>query len=376
LNIKTHNRTMDQSQIAEVVERYLKGEMDSQEKQAFEEARKNNPELDQAVVEYHFFFEEMVRYGEVRRFKSNLYDTHHTLQENGEIKELQLTAGTRIINMWNKYRRVVAVAASIAGITTLFISGMITLFSPNRPIRDIEELRRKVSNLEKQSSNQTAEIKNFKSKIEPGADVKFGGTSFLIDQKGYLVTSAHVLKGANRIYVQSNDGVDYLAEIVKEDLNTDIAILKITDEEFKGNKQLPYGLGKSKNDLAEPVFTMGYPKDEIVYNEGYLSAKSGLQGDTMSFQITISANPGNSGGPVFNKNGEVIGILNARQASASGVVFATKAKYIQTLVDEIKNSVKEENIRVKTVSTLKGISKPEQARKVQDHIYMVKVVLS
>jgi serine protease Do len=367
---------MDQSQIAEVVERYLKGEMDSQEKQAFEEARKNNPELDQAVVEYHFFFEEMVRFGEVRRFKSNLYDTHHTLQENGEIKELQLTAGTRIINMWNKYRRVVAVAASIAGITTLFISGMITAFSPNRPIRDIEELRRKVSNLEKQSSNQTAEIKNVKSKIEPGADVKFGGTSFLIDQKGYLVTSAHVLKGATRIYVQSNDGIDYLAEIVKEDQQTDIAILKITDEEYKGNKQLPYGLGKTKNDLAEPVFTMGYPKDEIVYNEGYLSAKSGLQGDTMSFQITITANPGNSGGPVFNKNGEVIGILNARQASASGVVFATKAKYIQTLVDEIKKNDKDENIKLKTTSTLKGIAKPDQVKRVQDHIYMVKVVLS
>lgn len=367
---------MDQSQIAEVVERYLKGEMDSQEKLAFEEARKNNPELDQTVVEYHFFLEEMVRYGEIRRFKSNLYDTHHTLQENGEIKELQLTAGTRIINMWNKYRRVVAVAASIAGITTLFISGMITLFTPNRPIRDIEELRRKVSNLEKQSSNQTAEIKNFKSKIEPGADVKFGGTSFLIDQKGYLVTSAHVLKGANRIYVQSNDGIDYLAEIVKEDLASDIAILKIKDDEFKSPKVLPYGISKSKSDLAEPVFTMGYPKDEIVYNEGYLSAKSGLQGDTMSFQITITANPGNSGGPVFNKNGEIIGILNARQASANGVVFATKAKYIQKIVDEVSKDNTKEPIKVKTISNLNGFSKSDQVKKVQDHIYMVKVVLS
>jgi S1-C subfamily serine protease len=96
----------------------------------------------------------------------------------------------------------------------------------------------------------------------------------------------------------------------------------------------------------------------------------------MSFQITITANPGNSGGPVFNRNGEVIGILNARQASANGVVFATKAKYIQTLVDEIKNSDKEKNIKIKTASTLRGISKPEQAKKVQDHIYMVKVVLS
>ena len=367
---------MDQSQIAEVVERYLKGEMDAQEKLAFEEARKNSPELDQSVVEYHFFFEEMNRYGELRRFKSNLYDSHHTLQENGEIKELQLSAGTRIINMWNKYRRVVAVAASIAGITALFISGIITIFTPNRPIRDIEELRRKVSNLEKQSSNQRAEINNFRTKIEPGADVKFGGTSFMVDQKGYLVTSAHVVKGAKRIFVQSVEGIDYLAEIIKVDLTTDIAILKITDEEFKGLRQLPYGIGKAKTDLAETVFTMGFPKDEIVYDEGYLSAKSGLQGDTMSFQITITANPGNSGGPVFNKNGEVIGILNARQASANGVVFATKAKYIHQLVDEIKKSDKDENIKLKAASTLKGASKPEQAKKVQDHIYMVKVVLS
>ena len=124
---------MEQFELAEVVERYLTGEMGPEEKHAFEEMRKNNPELDQTVVEYHFFLEQMGRYGEIRRFKSNLYDTHQTLQESGEIKELQLTAGTRIVNMWNKYRRVVAVAASIAGITALFISGMMTIFNPNTP---------------------------------------------------------------------------------------------------------------------------------------------------------------------------------------------------------------------------------------------------
>ena len=130
----------DQLQLAEMVERYLKGEMDPQERQSFENMRMNNQEIDQMVVEFHFFLEEMSRYGAVRRFKSNLYDTHHTLQENGEIGELQLKTKARIINMWNKYRRVVAVAASIAGITALFISGMLSLFTPKAPFRDIEEL--------------------------------------------------------------------------------------------------------------------------------------------------------------------------------------------------------------------------------------------
>ncbi|MFZ9743054.1 MAG: S1C family serine protease, partial [Chitinophagaceae bacterium] len=192
---------------------------------------------------------------------------------------------------------------------------------------------------------------------------------------GFLVTSAHVLKGAKKVYVQNIEGKDFLTEIVHEDQESDIALLKINDADFTTTGSLPYGFSRKKTDLSEPVFTLGFPKDEIVYNEGYLSAQTGLEGDTMSCQITITANPGNSGGPVFNKNGEVIGILNARQASANGVVFATKSKNIYHLIESLKESDKDLNIRMKANSSLKGSNRSNQVKKVQDHIYMVKVVL-
>lgn len=197
----------------------------------------------------------------------------------------------------------------------------------------------------------------------------------MIDTKGYLVTSAHVLKGAKQIFVQSNEGNDLLAEIVIQDPKSDLAVLKINDEDFKSPKQLPYGFSKTQTDLSEQVYTLGYPREEIVYNEGYLSAKTGLDGDTMACQITITANPGNSGGPVLNRNGEVIGILNARQASANGVVFATKSKNIFRLVQELNENDKDLDIRIRSNSSIRGNSRNQQVKKVQDHVYMVKVIL-
>lgn len=365
---------MEQHQLAETLEQYLKGELSNEERAAFEALRKTQPEIDQMVVEYQYFFGEMDRFGQIRRFKSNLHDTHHTLQENGDIKDFEPNSKTKIINLWSRYRRVIAVAASIAGVTALLISGMITVFSPRAPLRDIQELRRKVSHLEQQSSKQRAEFNTIKTKIEPGSDVKFGGTGFLVDPKGYLVTSAHVLKGAKKVYVQNSEGIDMLADILHQDMAADIALLKINDPDFKPIKQLPYGFKQNQNDLSEPVFTLGYPKNEIVYNEGYLSAKTGLGGDTMSCQITISANPGNSGGPVFNHHGEIIGILNARQASANGVVFATQSKHLFRLIEDLKGE-ENLNISIKKSSSVRGALRSQQVKRVQEHVYMVKVVL-
>jgi S1-C subfamily serine protease len=106
-----------------------------------------------------------------------------------------------------------------------------------------------------------------------------------------------------------------------------------------------------------------------VYGEGYLSSKSGNSGDTTTYQVSISANPGNSGSPVFNKKGEIIGIISSKQTNAEGVVFAIKSKNIYKALDEIK---KDEPIKLPTGKSLKGMEREQQIQKIEDCVFMVK----
>jgi S1-C subfamily serine protease len=159
---------------------------------------------------------------------------------------------------------------------------------------------------------------------------------------------------------------------VKLDVARDVAILKIDDAEFKPVGSLPYGIRKATTDIAEPIYTLGFPRDETVYGEGYLSAPTGFNGDTLSYQIAIAANPGNSGGPVFNYDGEVIGILSTKEIQAEGVVFAIQSKYIYDAVDDLKKDTTYQNLRLPLKSGVRGMDKKQQVKKIQDYVFMVK----
>jgi serine protease Do len=365
----------------EAVERYISGQMTPDERVYFEQLRKSNPEVDQAVVEHTFFLQQMNRFDEVRKFKTILNDTHIHLAEKGEIKSSKLKGRARVVYLFNRYKRVSAIAASIAGITALTISALVWSLSPAKPNThlndDVEVLKRKLNDLQKTTHILNTKIDDVKA--QPGQEqpvaipYNTSGTGFLIDTRGYVVTNAHVIENAKNIAVQGSDGRELNATAVYTDLVKDLAILKISSKEYKSPGTIPYSIKKGAADLAEPIFTLGFPRNEIVYGQGYVAAKTGFQGDSLALQITIAANQGNSGGPVLNRNGEVIGVLTGKQKTAEGAVFAIQSKYIYTALNELQKDTTFQNVKMPGGSVLKGSDRTQQVKKISDFVYMVKV---
>lgn len=357
------------------IERYLEGRMLPDEKKFFEELRTTHQEIDQMVVEHKLFLHNMDEYADVKHFKDSLNNIHSKLAATGDIRSSEEPNGFtgKVVELWNRYKRVTAIAASIAGVTALFISALAIYFSPVADKGQLERLSRDIEVIKRnqQVTNNTLQ-QVAEPKIPKGAILKTGGTAFLIDGKGYLVTNAHVLDGSGAIVIDK-DGRDYNSTILSIDRKKDLAVLKIDDEDFIPVNNLPYGIRRTQPDLGEELFTLGYPRDEIVYNMGYLSAETGYKGDTSSCQLSLTANPGNSGAPVFNANGEIVGIISTRQTQAADIVFALKSNNIFNLIDSLKSTdTSFRNIKLPRTSSLKKMDRVSQVKKAENYVFLIK----
>ena len=364
---------MEDMQLLELVDRYVEGSLNAEELEFFEQYRTTDVRTSRFVTEHIAFLQQLTDYSQRRDLETSLHEVHASLMESGSIHEM--APKTKVIDLWRRYRRVIAVAASIGGFTALAISGMVMYFTPKANTATVEQLSRKVHKLEitQNALNNQIKIEQKANKIPVDVNIQSGGTSFLIDARGYLVTNAHVIGDFTNVVVQNNKEQEFKARIVSIDRVADLAILHIEDSDFKPLNTLPYGFKKSGADLGEEIFTLGFPKDEIVYGQGYMSAKTGFNGDTLACQIAVAANPGNSGGPVINKSGEVIGILSTRQAMAEGVVFAVKTTTIYKALDEVKQTdTSFQSIRLPAASLLKGLDRVQQIKRIQDCVFMVK----
>lgn len=174
-------------------------------------------------------------------------------------------------------------------------------------------------------------------------DVKvWSGTGFALNN-GYLVTNWHVAEDARTIYVygiRGNFTKKYIAEVVAKDKINDLAILKISGNGFPGFGTVPYKIRTNTAEVAEEIWVLGFPLtdimgDEVKYTDGRISALSGYDGDVSTYQISAPIHHGNSGGPVFDENGNIIGIASSgiQSVQTQNVNYAVKASYLKNLVE-------------------------------------------
>jgi S1-C subfamily serine protease len=138
---------------------------------------------------------------------------------------------------------------------------------------------------------------------------------------------------------------------MKDKVN-DLAILKVDSKDFKLDKEIPYTINFDLKDVGTEVFTLGYPMidimgSEVKFTDGKISSKSGLDGDIRTYQITTPIQPGNSGGPLFNYDGDVVGIivstLSRENYDAENVNFALKSNLLKNLIDACPETIELSN---------------------------------
>lgn len=205
---------------------------------------------------------------------------------------------------------------------------------------------------------------------------KSSGTGYAISSNGYIVTNHHVTNGATSIKIRGINGdfsKTFTAKIIIEDKNNDLSIIKIDDSNFTTLGTIPYVIANRTSDVGSSVFVLGYPLratmgDEVKLTNGIISSKSGFQGDVTSYQVTAPIQPGNSGGPLFDEKGSIIGIINAKHVGAENASYAIKASYLMNLIDLMPNTPK-----LQTVSTVAGKSLTEQVKILKKYTYIIEI---
>ena len=182
---------------------------------------------------------------------------------------------------------------------------------------------------------------------------KSSGSGFFLTSNGIIATNAHVVENAEKINIQISNEIgnfEYSAKVLLVDTKNDVALIKIDDNEFKGLNEIPYSLIE-KAEIGEKAFTIGYPLNDVMgtnykVTDGIVSSISGIDDDMRYYQISVPLQPGNSGGPLFNSSGDVIGITSARLNSKAvgieveNVNYAIKISYLLNLYDMLPNSKK------------------------------------
>ncbi len=213
-----------------------------------------------------------------------------------------------------------------------------------------------------------------KSNSDEDDDGPKQGTGFLINKKGYILTNYHVVSNSKTIQVKGVGGdfsTLYGMDLVAVDLNNDLALLKFKNQNLLF-EDIPYSILKTQSEQGSKAFVLGYPLasamgEEIKLTDGLISAKSGYKGGLSNYQFSAPVQPGNSGSPLFNEFGDVIGICSSKLRAAENAGYAVKGSYILTFLSLVDNYS-----QPSSTNTIKNLPLSEKVNKLKNFIYIVK----
>lgn len=361
----------ENNQLTETIERYLNGEMTKAERAQFEELRAKDADVNKKVAEHKHFTNLIKQYGERLELERRLDAIHDEIDVHALEDELMIHPSW-VVRMWRNHHSKISVAASIAifaVLCTLFFTGYLSNKQAN-----YGQLVGKIHKLEDGQNQLQNKVNNLpiqrQAMANPG---NFRGTGFAISANGYIVTDNHVIQHADSVYVQAADGKSYRTKVIYTEPQNDIAVLEIVDPSFKPLSALPYTFKKTETDLGEGVFTIGYPKDNIVLGTGFLTSSTGYKGDTTQYQISALLDYGHSGGPLLDSKGNIIGIVNGKQTRVEGAAFAVKTSYLLKAIKDIPADSLNRPLNTTGKNVMAGLTRPQQIKKLEGYVFMVRV---
>ena len=205
------------------------------------------------------------------------------------------------------------------------------------------------------------------------------GSGVIISNSGLIATNFHVIEGAEAIEVEFlyNGQVEsFRAKVIRTDEVNDLALIKIDDNSFKGLSGIKYNLKTTPSQVGESVFALGYPKalsgmgKDIKFTDGKISSKTGYQGDVTTYQTTTPIQPGNSGGPLFDYKGNLIGINSSKIVSndVDNVAYTIKSLYLLTLIDSMN-----ENVNLPSDTSLYSLPLTSKIKELSKYVTLIKI---
>lgn len=350
----------------ERLEQYNDGILKAADRALLEEKMATDPAFRTWVEQHKEFMELFHQYGTHAALKSTLDQAHEEIEP--EVKELAVppSAPANGRRLWP----IISIAASVALVSVVGTLLIVRSFDI-RHEAVYKELRRNVEQIKRSQRQILADItEQKKEKVKPE---EYAGTGFLLTTNGYVVTNYHVIKDADSVFVENAKFGRMKSTIIRKDEENDVAILMIQNEDFSAGRSLPYTIRETEAEIGENVYTLGFPREDIVYGEGAISASTGYRQDQKAYQVSVPVNPGNSGGPLLDQNGNLTGMITAIQTETSGATFALKSGVLLDLVKQISADSLSKPFILPKCGRLKDAQRVDQVRKWKDYIFMVRV---